>query len=450
MTGSAPLAARLRARLEALGVGPRTPLVVAVSGGLDSVVLLHLLRFGVGGAPARLVVAHFDHRMRPESPADARWVKGLGRAWGLRVEVGVTREPLRAETDARAARWAFLDDVRRGAGAEWVVTAHHRDDQAETVLHHLMRGAGLRGLAGIRPAAGTRLRPLLTEPRAELHRWAQTAGLAWRTDATNSLAIGPRNRLRWEVLPLLEAIRPGAAGAVARTAAIAAADDEALVAAETLLLEGRVRRVRPGRLDADLAELRAFPPPLLSRLLRRLATEVGAPLDAAATRAALDFTLAGPGGGETRLPPGLTLRRSLGRLEVEGPRVGRLPPDRVLRVERPFEGGAGEAVIGGERWGVVWGPVVPPTVTWSATLPDDPPGSGFLVRGWREGDRLDGRPVARLWSRAGVPRQERRRRPVVESGGGRLLWVPGSARSTALDEEGVPRYQIGISHVAPG
>ncbi|MEK9502103.1 tRNA lysidine(34) synthetase TilS [Gaopeijia maritima] len=446
MTPASTLAARFRARLRALGIAPDDALVVAVSGGADSVALLHLLRFAVDGPPERLVVAHFDHRMRVESAADAAWVRGLARAWGLRAVQGAAEQVPGGEAEARTARWRFLEATRVDAGARAVVTGHHRDDQVETVLHHLARGSGLRGRSGIRPWQGTRLRPLLDEPRAELRAWARAVGLGWRADPTNALPLGPRNRIRNELLPLLEDIRPGAARAIARSAELAAADETALAEAERLLLEPLVRSREAGRVEVDLPRLRAFPEALSSRLLRRLSREVGGRLDRAGTRAALAFTLGGPGGAESRLPSGVVLRRSQESLEVEGPRLPERPADRSLRVTDPFVRGSAAVVVGGERWSVHWGAEVPDGGE-VVQLAHDPGAPGFRVRGWREGDHLDGRPLSRLWSEAGVPLYRRLRRPVVEDAAGRLLWVPGSALSHTARDRGGPLYRIGITHV---
>lgn len=453
MTGTAEvggLGDRVARRLAEAGLGPDARLVVACSGGGDSMVLLHLLRFAAGRPAGTLVVAHFDHAMRPGSAGDAAWVRGVCRAWGVRLREGRAAAPPGGEGEARAARWTFLEGVAREAGAEAVVTAHHADDQVETVLHHLVRGTGLRGLAGMSLLAHGRVRPLLDEPRAVLRQWAQGVGLVWRDDPTNALLHGPRNRIRHEVVPLLESLRPGASGGILRTARLAAAEERALGQAEDRILPPLVLRREPGRLRVDLPGLAAMPPELRARLLRRLARDVGGRLDAAGTRAAMEFTTGSSGGGECRIPPGVVLRRSLRELEVEGPRYESAGPDRPLDVTQPANGGTDEVVTGGERWTVRWG-ADEPDAPWTARFRVEPRGRAFRVRAWAPGDRIrlaEGEvSVARLWQETGVPLHDRHRRPVVEDGRGRLLWVPGSGRAAHAERGPGPSFFIGIGHV---
>ncbi|MCB9666021.1 MAG: tRNA lysidine(34) synthetase TilS [Alphaproteobacteria bacterium] len=205
---------------------------VAVSGGLDSVVLLDLLVRTRGVHRGALHVATFDHGTRPGSSADADFVAGLAEALELPLRRG--REALgegASEDACRRARHAFLD----GLDVDVVALAHHADDQAETSLLGLLRGGGTRALAGMAWRRGRLVRPLLGVRRAELEAWAAHAGLVWREDPTNASPRYLRNRVRGELLPLLEALRPGATEALARGAGHAAADAdllEALAAAQ--------------------------------------------------------------------------------------------------------------------------------------------------------------------------------------------------------------------------
>src|ERR1044071_5937228 len=158
-----PITDRFLETLRALGIAGDARVLVALSGGADSVALLHLLRFGSPDAGRALFAAHFDHAMRPESAGDAAWVAGLCRAWGVPLVSGRADAGLRTEEEARDARYAFLRQAREEARAEWIATAHHADDQAETVLFRVLRGTGIAGLAGIPAVDAPRglVRPLL-------------------------------------------------------------------------------------------------------------------------------------------------------------------------------------------------------------------------------------------------------------------------------------------------
>jgi tRNA(Ile)-lysidine synthase len=212
------------------GAAKRRRYLVGVSGGADSVALLHMLvRSGFG----RLVVCHLDHGLRGKaSAADARFVEGLARSLGTDFEGG--REDLRRvqgsmETAAREARHRFF----ARCGREWrcgrLILAHHADDQAETVLWNLIRGS--RGASGMAETQeldmdGRRMeviRPLLGVRRTGLREWLTDQGLEWREDGTNAEPVAVRNRLRNEVLPMLsEATGRDAVVALARAASAGA------------------------------------------------------------------------------------------------------------------------------------------------------------------------------------------------------------------------------------
>jgi tRNA(Ile)-lysidine synthase len=244
-------------------------LVIGVSGGADSVALLHALARLAQSANWRLYVAHLDHNLRPESAADAAFVARQARVLGLPFH-GERLEPNalagdNLEAAARRARYGFLIrvalNVTPPGQVPVILTAHHADDQAETVLLHLIRGAGLDGLGGMawltelttvtfapedaRAAAVPRMklaRPLLNVTRGEIRAWLTDQEIEWREDATNQDASLVRNRLRHFVLPQLESINPQVVRALGRTADLLA--DEA----------ARLQRLDRAELDALLLE----------------------------------------------------------------------------------------------------------------------------------------------------------------------------------------------------
>ena len=205
--------------------------LVALSGGADSVALLHLMR----DAGAEVSAAHFEHGIRgAESLEDAAFCRGLCAGLGVPYYEGSADVPgLRApgegiETAARRLRYAFLEKARVEAGAEFIALAHHMDDQAETVLMHMLRGAGTDGISGMREQSGTLIRPLLSVRKAEILKYLDGRGQPYRTDRTNAEPTTPRNRLRLEIMPKFEEIYPNAVEAIARYAAISA-DEGALL-----------------------------------------------------------------------------------------------------------------------------------------------------------------------------------------------------------------------------
>ncbi|MEM1054163.1 MAG: tRNA lysidine(34) synthetase TilS [Bacteroidota bacterium] len=190
-----------------LGLGADTPVVVGVSGGVDSVVLLRLLH--EAGIP--VVVAHVDYGLRPGSAEDAAFVAGLADSLAVPARVHEAEMPDEGNRQAvaRDLRYAFFREVAVAHGASVVAVGHTATDQAETVLAHLIRGAGAAGLAGMAEsrdlAPGIRLvRPMLGLSREDVERLARTKGWAWREDASNATDSYLRNRMRHKVLPLLE------------------------------------------------------------------------------------------------------------------------------------------------------------------------------------------------------------------------------------------------------
>lgn len=203
--------------------------MVAVSGGVDSVVLLDLLTRQPG---LELAVAHFDHGIRPDSAEDRMLVQKAAAVYGLPFfyEEGSLGAGA-SEARARTARYDFLERIREQEGARAIITAHHQDDLVETMILNLLRGTGRKGLAGLgdRP---TVLRPLLHLSKKELVEYAQSHHLRWREDSTNADDRYARNYIRHQLMPRLDA--------TARS--------------RLLMLADRTRRTN-AELDAALTEL---------------------------------------------------------------------------------------------------------------------------------------------------------------------------------------------------
>ncbi len=190
-------------------------ILVAVSGGVDSVVLLHLLRTVAPASGVELRVAHLDHQIRSESGADAEFVRDLCQSWGLPCTLGSSDVPrlakeagLSLEMAGRQARRSFLQQVAEERGCERIALAHHRDDQLETFFLRLVRGSGVSGLAAMRPLLGPWWRPLLEIGRQQILDYAEQQGLRWVEDASNRDPSYLRNRLRHQLIPQLEQINP--------------------------------------------------------------------------------------------------------------------------------------------------------------------------------------------------------------------------------------------------
>ena len=480
---SGPLAVRLADHLRDLGVQGELRLVLALSGGLDSLVLLHLLRFGGVLPQAQVVGAHMDHRMRPGSHADARWVRGLARAWEVPLELGTADSPPADEAEARKIRYRFLSRVMEGVSAQWVLTAHHRDDQAETVLHRVLRGTGPAGLRGIqakaplpfdgtpshprsRGATGARphhlLRPLLPFGRDELEAYADAAGLRPREDPTNLDTTYGRNVIRRELLPRVrEAVAPGAREALVRLAEVATEDEAAwdvLLARleESLILESSSNAVWIHR-GRFLEEPRA----VQRRLLRRwMVVHHDVHPSWGGTEDAQRFSGSAPSGGRMDLPGGLELRRDFGRLRLgqrepsEGP-VDPTSSEPILSVPGPGEGG-GTLTVGGRRFRVRWSgqgshgaEAGNEGAPWSLRLPSSGLRFPLRFRAWRAGDRVrvpGGRKkLSKAFGERRVPRPERARIPVLVEADEAVLWVPGVVQGRVPEADGDP--EMGGLHV---
>ncbi len=303
------------------------PALVAVSGGRDSVALLHML---VGAGHRRLILCHLNHRLRGrESGQDAAFVRRLAKVYGLVCEVEkvdvealAKAQKVSLELAARTVRYGFLYRMSEKHGAARVYLAHHADDQAETILANLCRGTGIGGLKGMlaeTPSQPVLCRPLLGVRQADIAAYVEKHGLAYREDSSNLSPRHRRNRLRHEVLPLLNQVyERDVAPLIARLGRQAGRDDECLWQQAMSFVEAEKVVAEDGSVGLS-QNLRALHPAVLTRVLRYwLGEALALPgIDADVIEATLSMLKPG-GPAKINLPGSRHLRRKAGRLWVAG------------------------------------------------------------------------------------------------------------------------------------
>ena len=418
-------------------IPPGSAVLCAVSGGADSVCLLHALyrlrpRLGFS-----LAAAHYDHQLRgEESRRDAAFVEqfvalccGAQRLPDGRVlppvplflGSGDVAGQARArgtglEETARDMRYTFLRQAAREAGADRIATAHTADDNVETLLLHLARGTGLRGLGGIPPARGTLIRPLLSTSRQEVEDYLAYYALPHMEDSSNASDDFARNRVRHQVIPVLEELFPGFLARAGESMSLLRADEDCL----TGLARALADQASPveGGLSLEAAALAGAPAPVAARAVRLLLGELwGGDQNCARVHleSVLDLCRGEDPSARVDLPHGTLARRCYGRLElVREPETA--PPDPA---PLPLPG---ELTWG--RWHVVCAPAVyggQPQGPWDFWL-DRASAPSLTLRPRQTGDRLalTGRPEKSLkkWMiQEKVPRHLRGLLPVFACGG---------------------------------
>lgn len=252
---------------------------VCVSGGVDSMVLLHVLSALADELGCGLRVLHFEHGIRgEESRRDMEFVQDAAEKLGLPISVGRANTAIQAERygknleeTARELRYAFFERQAREWNLDKIALAHHLNDNAETILLHLLRGCGPDGLSGMERVRGKLIRPLLGIGRAEIEEYARENNVAFREDATNADTSYMRNYLRREILPRLERVTPDPAGKICRAAGLIAEESRAL---SDFAGEEFAKRMdeHEGQVELDLTGWRDLPV-ALRRLLARLAIQ---------------------------------------------------------------------------------------------------------------------------------------------------------------------------------
>jgi tRNA(Ile)-lysidine synthase len=420
---------------------PGDTLIVALSGGADSSALLDLLS-RLPGYTLHLVAAHLNHSLRGvESDADEEFCRALAARYAIpfesrRIDVKelAAHSRLNLEDAGRQARIRFLDEIRSGYGAAAVALAHHADDQAETVLMRLLRGSGMTGLSGMAPRNERGyVRPLLDISRSEIEQYLGARGLEWREDASNRDTTFLRNRVRHQLLPLLETYNPAVRSCLAATAAVLGGDEallcelaEQAFAASCLMGEGRI--------DCRVRQLYALNPALRRRVLRHAFRQLTGTLDGVSQRhieALCELIDSDRPNTSIALPHGVKAAREYERLSlmvtggaavesgfellITEPGRYQLPDGGYLAVETTsmvsFTSDADSACFDSGRIPFPW-----------------------LVRTFRPGDRMTpfgmaGRKkVKDIFIDRKIPLSERRRIPLLFCGDD-LIWIAGVCAS---------------------
>lgn len=394
-----------------------------VSGGPDSVAMLRVV-LELGGEP---VVLHADHGLRgDESREDAEFVRELCAQLGVDCEVRRLRlGGANLQEAAREERYRLAEEVADARGISTVITGHTADDVAETVLLNLARGAGLRGLAGIPPVRGRVARPLIPHRRADILEYLGLLGQPYRTDETNLRPKYARNRVRLEVLPILEDLYPGAGGNIARAASLLREDLETLES----LAERTIQR-RGEEVVVSLQGSFENPPALWRHAVRRayatLAPDAPA-LGSVAVESILKLVDESEGTAVVDLPGGMVAAVRSG---VEISLYRRMAVDSGVEELRVGEWRFGEWRFGG--WGIEVA-LVREFDARDAARPEvaylDAGLGPYRVRMAREGDRMrplglgGSKNVLKAMKDRKVPADLRSRTPVVVGEEGRVAWI---------------------------
>jgi tRNA(Ile)-lysidine synthase len=449
-----------RHALETRLVPPGARLLIAASGGMDSMVLLHLVRTEFPRAV--VAVAHFDHAWRDDSAADAEWVAAACRAAAVPCYIERSTSRATGEAAARAARYGFLARAADAFEADRVLTAHHADDQVETILFRMARGAGTRGLAGIPSRRGRLTRPLLPFGRPAIEQYAAAHGIAWREDSTNRDDRYARNRIRHTVVPALTRESADAVAAILEIGRLAAEAESCWRSELRIVLNDVIIASDESGFTLASTILRGYHHTIHARVLRTLAARLGSPLDRSGTRRGVSFVGTGSSGRMVDLGGGIRLAREfdsllLTRARLVAPGAGdpaRNTADERVSIGGP-EAGQGEAVIGGLSVRVRWGLDIGESeadVAFDASSIRFP----LEVRGWLPGDRIrlhhGSKKLKKLFAERRIGRSHRCQVPVLaecngpdsaQDGGpdtvqqqGRVLWLAGIARSAGGDPVG--------------
>ena len=432
-----------------------TRLVVGLSGGADSVALLHVLHsLREEFAWDSLIAVHIHHGLRGKAAdEDARFAEHFCADLG--IPCIVKHYDVRAEAKARGlgeeetGRLLRYAAFRQAAGEKgFIAVAHHRKDQAETVLMRLCRGTGLKGLAGMAPVRENICRPLLFCSREEIEDYCRENGLNWREDATNQEETYTRNKLRLRVLPILEEINPQAVAHIANTASLLA-EEEDFLEQQTAFFWEKVRLPSlPEETALSIEKLCALHPAMRRRILRQAVGRFQKKDISAKQLAALEDLLAKESGKSRNFPEGLRAENRYGALVLsrkaaEEPKgfCYALPPEQEIRIP---EIGIAVFVTSDEE------NVEISAETCTNVFDYDKIEHTLFCRTRRQGDviplRKGRKKIKALFIDEKIPRAEREQYPLIAAGD-TVIWVPGLKAAFGADEQTDRKVWIQIRRV---
>ncbi|CAI6084651.1 tRNA lysidine(34) synthetase TilS [Cohnella sp. JJ-181] len=443
-----------RSLRDTFGIGPGARVVAAVSGGADSMAMLHLLKAAADRDGWHVIAAHVNHGFRgSESQAEAELVRDIAAAWGIPFELAEIDMPayiaatgLNPQAASRERRYAFLREAARMHGAASIAVAHHADDQAETVLMRMLRGSGVTGLAGIPLRRGEQelelIRPLLRITKSELLAYNVRQGVPSASDSSNAKTHYLRNSVRLEALPYLERYNPDLRAGLARLAELASAEDDYMEAAAIRALAAGAERSGAGwRLDADV--FRGLHLALQRRMIKLILNGLAGPHAQArfeqVEEIVATLTAERPDIARIDVGSGLALIREYGYAYI-GPAPDAQAGYIYTVAEIPAH--SGELELSVPECGLVFrfsreDEIVDPTPgsRWEAFFDEAELPMPLAVRSRMPGDRMDplglngSKKVQDILVDAKVPRSLRHLNPLLVDGAGRILWMPGLRRS---------------------
>lgn len=431
---------------------PGGTVLCAVSGGADSMCLLHFLRTLAEERGFTLRAAHFDHRLRgEESTADAAFVENRCRMWNIPLTLGsgdvagaARRAGTGIEETARALRYAFLEQTAEDQNADVIATAHNASDNTETVLLHLIRGAGLQGLTGIPPRRGHLVRPFLTTTREEIGAYLRAQNVDWREDSSNADDTYARNYLRHRLLPAMEELNPRFLGGMERTIRLLRQDNDFLNAQAAQV--AALARWAEDDLVIEARYIAELPAAIAPRAVRRLLEMTGdgnTDCSAAHLKAVVDLAVGDDPSAVAFLPNGRLAQRVYRELLITT--QGESPPFTACPLNTD-----GETAPAGTHWRCSCR-----TVTCPA-LEERRPGAWYLdkevqgrpvLRPRQTGDELalpgrDTKTLKKWMIDEKIPRRDRDRIPVLADERGVLAAAGLGPHRDRVAKPGQPAWEV--------